>query len=582
MTTSESGQSIYHFDEFQLNAAARMLLRDGQALPLTPRVFDTLCYLVKHHGRVIGKDELMREIWPDAVVEENNLNQNISTLRRLLGETRGDNRFIVTVPGHGYRFAADVRLSTKPAHADSLPEKTIAVLPFANISADPENEYFCDGLAEELSNALAKVNGLRVAARTSAFAFKNRNTNVTEIAHALGVATILEGSVRRSLNHLRISVQLINATNGYHIWSERYDREMSDIFDVQDEITLAVVEALKMKLLGQQKELVLKRYTENTEAYHLYLKGRYFWFKSTPAEFRKSLEYFQRAVDADPDYTLGYFGIASYFGFASSWGFMAPEEGWPKMEAATIKALSLDDSLPEVHHGLAALKWVYYRDWPGADKAFKRAIELNSKIGVIHSHYSVYLTVVGRFDEAIEQGTHALELDPLSIRIRRNYGTALYHARRYDEAVKHYSETLHLEPNEAELHEQLADVYQQLRLDQECINEWQSAMRLAGDYQFAALLATTYARGGFDEAIRALAKRNLERLTERKKGGQYVAAAHFARACVRLDDRAQVFRWFDEACNERNAFSLLINTDPLYDSVRTDARFAMFSQAINL
>lgn len=582
MTTGVFGPGIYQFDEFQLNAGGRVLLREGQALPLTPRVFDTLFYLVKHHGRVIGKDELMREIWPDAVVEENNLNQNISTLRRLLGETRGDNRFIVTVPGHGYRFAADVRLSTNPVHADSLPEKTIAVLPFANMSADPDNDYFCDGLAEELSNALANVDGLKVAARTSAFAFKNRNTGVTEIANALGVSTILEGSVRRSGNHLRISVQLINAADGYHIWSERYDREMRDIFDVQDEITLAVVDALKMRLMGQQKDLVLKRYTENTEAYHLYLKGRYFWFKSTPAEFRKSLEYFQRAVDVDPEYTPGYFGIASYFGFASSWGFMAPEEGWPKMEAATMKALSLDDSVPEVHHGLAALKWVYYRDWPAADKAFRRAIELNPQIGVIHSHYSVYLTVLGHFDDAIEQGTHALELDPLSIRVRRNHAATLYHARRYDEAIKHYSEALHLEPNDAELHEQLGDVYEQLSLDQECVNEWQSAMTLRGDRELAAMLRNTYAQESFVEAVRTLAKRRLQRLTERAKAGQYVPAAHFARACVRLDDKEEVFKWLGKAVNERNALSLLVDTDPLYDRVRTDPRFAIIRKGMNL
>jgi tetratricopeptide (TPR) repeat protein len=337
-----------------------------------------------------------------------------------------------------------------------------------------------------------------------------------------------------------------------------------------------------MKLLGQQKELVLKRYTENTGAYHLYLKGRYFWFKSTPAEFRKSLEYFQRAVDADPEYTLGYFGIASYFGFASSWGFMAPEEGWPKMEVATMKALSLDDSLPEVHHGLAALKWVYYRDWAGADKAFKRAIELNSKIGVIHSHYSVYLTVVGRFAEAIEQGIHALKLDPLSIRVRRNYAATLYHARQYDEAIKQFSEALHLEPNEAELHEQLADVYEQLKLDQECINEWQRAMTLVGDDEFAAIIGTTYAQEGFGEAVRTLVNRRLERLAERAKADQYVPAAQFARSFMRLDDKDQVFKSLEKAVNERNALSLLINTDPLYDNVRTDPRFAMFRKGINL
>jgi TolB-like protein len=209
---------IYEFEDFRLDAAERVLRKRGAPVPLTPRVFDTLLYFVRHRGKVLGKDELMQKIWPDAVVEENNLNQNVSTLRRVLGETRGENRFIVTVPGHGYRFVADVRMGTAEAAAVvTAQSKTIAVLPFANISADPENEYFCDGLAEELLNALAKVEGLKVAARTSAFAFKGKNTNISEIADVLGVSTILEGSVRRSGTHLRITVQLVNTSDGYHL-----------------------------------------------------------------------------------------------------------------------------------------------------------------------------------------------------------------------------------------------------------------------------------------------------------------------------------------------------------------------------
>jgi len=536
--------NMYEFDDFQLDATARELRRGGQLVPLTPRIFDTLLYFVRHHGKVLEKDELMREIWPDAVVEENNLNQNVSTLRRLFGESRGDNRFIVTVPGHGYRFAAEVRMCTGSATAIVVaPDKTIAVLPFANISADPENEYFCDGLAEELLNALAKVEGLKVAARTSAFAFKNKNICVSEIAEALGVSAILEGSVRRSGKLLRIAVQLINASDGYHIWTERYDREMRDIFDVQDEITLAVVDALKMRLLGQQKTVVLKRYTENTEAYHFYLKGRYFWFKSAPHEFRKSLEYFQHAVEVDPLYALGYFGLASYYGFASSWGLMPPKDGWPKMEEATTRALHLDDTLAEVYHCLAALKWVYYRDWAGADRAFRHAMKLNPQIGAIHSHYSIYLTVVGRFDEAIEEGKRALELDPLSIRIRRNQGATFYYARRYDEAVKQYSEALELDPNDAQLHEQLGNVYEQMKLNRDCAAEWQRAMTLAGDSDLAAILSRAYVREGFPGAMRAMARKQLERLTERVKLGQYVASAHFARVVSRLGDKALAFRW---------------------------------------
>ncbi|HEX9423825.1 MAG TPA: tetratricopeptide repeat protein [Pyrinomonadaceae bacterium] len=574
---------IYEFDDFRLDTAERVLLRCGEAVPLTPRVFDTLLYLLRHPGKVLGKDELMREIWPDAVVEENNLNQNVSTLRRMFGERRGENRYIVTVPGHGYRFAAAVRVCTGHAAAVvALPSKTIAVLPFANMSADPENEYFCDGLAEELLNALAKVEGLKVAARTSSFAFKGKNTNVSEIADALGVSTILQGSVRRSGNHLRITVQLVNASDGYHLWSERYDREMQDIFGVQDEITLAVVDALRVKLFGKEKAAVLKRYTENTEAYHLYLKGRYFWFKSAPQEFHKSRDYFQRAIEADPAYALGYFGLASYYGFASSWGMMAPKEGWPRMEAATMKALALDDTLAEVLHGLAALKWVYYRDWAGAERAFRRAIELNPQVGAIHSHYSIYLTVMGRFDEAIAEGRRALELDPLSIRIHRNQGARFYQARRYAEAVRRYGETLELDPNDASVHEELGDVYEQMGLHEKAMAEYERAMTLVGDDELAAILCRAYAKEGSAGALRAVAREQLERLNERVKQGHYVPATYFARACLRLGDKEQVFRWLEKAREERNVYPLMMKSDPFYDSLRADPRFAAFLKGMNL
>ena len=579
----EPQSQIYEFDDFRLDAGERALLRRGERIALTPRVLDTLLYLVRHHGKVLEKNELMSEIWPDAVVEENNLNQNISTLRRMFGESRGENRYIVTIPGRGYRFAAQVmenaRTSEGP-HVRAL--QTIAVLPFANISTDPENAYFCEGLAEELLNALSRIEGIKVAARTSAFALGGKNASINEIGVALGVKSILQGSVRRSGNRLRITAQLVNASDGYHLWSERYDREMRDIFDVQDEITLAVVNALKVQLLGEEKDAALKRYTDNTEAYHLYLKGRYFWFKSAPQEFRKSHDYFQRAVDSDPSYALGYFGLASFYGFASSWGLLPPQEGWTRMEVATMKALALDATLAEVHHGLAALKWVYYRDWFGAEQAFRKAIELNPQIGAIHSHHSIFLSVIGRHDEAIAAGKRALELDPLSIRIHRNQAARFYHARRYDEAVRQFREALELDPNDASLHEEIGDVYEQLGLQQEAIAEWTKAMTLGGDDDLAGILAEVYSESGFAAAVQAIARKRLEKLNERVKRGEYVPAAHFARAYLRSGETEQAFRRLAEAREERNAYPLLMKSDPFYDGLRAQPRFAAILKSMNL
>ena len=579
----EPQSRIYEFDDFRLDAGERVLLRRGERVALTPRVLDTLLYLVRHHGRVLEKNELMSEIWPDAVVEENNLNQNISTLRRMFGESRGENRYIVTVPGRGYRFAAQVTENASTSDALHLrSQQTIAVLPFANISTDPENAYFCEGLAEELLNALSRIEGIKVAARISAFALVGKNASINEIGVALGVKSILQGSVRRSGNRLRITAQLVNASDGYHLWSERYDREMRDIFDVQDEITLAVVNALKVQLLGEEKNAVLKRHTENTEAYHLYLKARYFWFKSAPQEFRKSRDYFQRAVDADPSYALGYFGLASFYGFASSWGLMPPQEGWARMEAATMKALALDATLAEVHHGLAALKWVYYRDWSGAEQAFRKAIELNPQIGAIHSHHSIFLSVIGRHDEAIAAGQRALELDPLSIRIHRNQAGRFYHARRYDEAVKQFSEALELDPNDASLHEEIGDVYEQLGLHQEAIAEWTKAITLDGDDELAGIIGEGYSGSGFAAAVQAIARKRLDRLNERVKRSEYVPAVHFARAYLRSGETEQAFRRLEEARDERNAYPLLMKSDPFYDGLRAHPRFAAILKSMNL
>jgi serine/threonine protein kinase len=249
---------------------------------------------------------------------------------------------------------------------------SIAVLPFVNMSADAENEYFCDGLSEELLNALTRIEDLKVAARTSTFSFKGKDVTVSGIGRALNVNSVLEGSVRKSGNRLRITVQLVNAADGYHLWSERYDREMKDIFDVQDEIALAVVDALRVKLLGKEKVAVLKRYTENVEAYQLYLKGRYYWWKTAPEEFAKGRDYFEQAVAVDPSYGLSYCGLSSYFGFGSAWGIVPPDVGWPKAVAANARALELDDTLAEVHNNMAGVNMVYRRDPLAAEKSITR------------------------------------------------------------------------------------------------------------------------------------------------------------------------------------------------------------------
>lgn len=478
---------------------------------------------------------------------------------------------------------------SKPAAGNVAPDGvkgetgvSIAVLPFVNMSADPENEYFCDGLSEELLNALTRIEDLKVAARTSAFSFKGKNATVSGIGRALNVGSLLEGSVRKSGNRLRITVQLINAANGYQVWSERYDRELNDIFDIQDEIALAVVDALKVTLMGPEKAAVLKRHTANVEAYQLYLKGRYYWWKSTPEDFHRSRDFFQRAVDADPAYALGYCGLSSYYGFGSAWGLLRPDEGWPSSIAANTKAMELDDTLAEVHNNLAGISMVHFRDSAATEREAHRAIELNPKFQEIHYLFSFYLLTKGRFDAAIDAGRLATELDPLSLRVIQHLGNSYYFARRFDEAINQYRQAIELDTNNPALHESLGDALEQAGMQEAAIAAWQMAMELSGDQAGVSLPGSRYASGGFEKAKRAMAQQKLEQLQMELEQGVFVPAIKLARVYTRLQNTETAFEWLEKACEERNVFALLIHADPLYEGLRSDPRFAKLLRRFGL
>jgi serine/threonine-protein kinase len=331
---------------------------------------------------------------------------------------------------------------------EKAPEKSIAVLPFVNMSNDPDQEYFCDGLSEELLNVLAQVDGLRVAARTSSFSFKGKDIDILEIGQKLKVSTVLEGSVRKAGNRLRITAQLINVTDGYHLWSERYDRQVEDIFDIQDEISLAILGALKVKLLGTEKATVLKRHTENTEAYKLYLQGRFHYNKWAGLEgYQKAIEYYNDAIEKDPDYVLAYTGLAACY--LNLWFFshLPPEHSLPKMKEATLRSLSIDDEIAESHVSLARMKFWYEWDFPEADREFNRAIELNQNHAEAHEQYSMFLGITERADEALPQAKKALELDPFSLMNNWGAGWTYWMIGDYTHMREQAKKLIELEPN---------------------------------------------------------------------------------------------------------------------------------------
>ena len=318
--------------------------------------------------------------------------------------------------------ASELKNSSEKQATKMISEKSIAVLPFVNMSNDADQDYFCDGLSEELLNALAQVESLRVAARTSSFCFRGKDMDILEIGQKLKVSTVMEGSVRKAGNRLRITAQLINVADGYHLWSERYDRELKDIFDIQDEISLAILSALKVKLLGSEKTAVFKRYTDNTEAYQHYLQGRFHYNKWAGLEgYMKAIEYYQQAIEKDPQYALAFTGLAACY--LNLWFFshLPPDESLPKMKEATVKSLAIDDEIAESHVSLARMKLWYEWDFKGADTEFCRAIDLSPNFAEAHEQYGMFLGITERKAEAEVQAKIALGLDPFSL--MNNWGT---------------------------------------------------------------------------------------------------------------------------------------------------------------
>jgi serine/threonine-protein kinase len=449
----------------------------------------------------------------------------------------------------------------------AAPAKSVAVLPFVNMSADAENEYFCDGLAEELLNALAKIDDLKVAARTSAFSFKGKNTNVSEIGTVLNVKTVLEGSVRKSGNQLRITAQLINATDGYHLWSERYDREMKDIFDVQDEITLAVVDALKVKLLGEEQGAVLKRYTRNPEANEFFLRGLFYFNKFTPDDFQKASENFQSAIAIDPNYTLAYVGLAEAYTELSFFSF-SPNETMPKAREAANKALELDDTLGEAHNSLAIIKMYFDWDYAGAEQEYKRAIALNPGNPPAHMWYGFYLGLMGRFEESLKEMQRAQELDPLNAPNNSGIGIVLLWARQFERAIEQFRKVLELNPNYYIACNYLAEAYAH-------IGDFDSAIATIEKVQQAVTDPLTLSTAGYlygksGDRIKALEILNE---FEKRSNEEYVPAMNFAQIYAGLGDIEQALVWLDKACNERAVWIPFLKADLKFDSLRFDPRF---------
>ncbi|HEX8844485.1 MAG TPA: tetratricopeptide repeat protein [Pyrinomonadaceae bacterium] len=659
---SRQARHFYEFGPFRVDAAERRLLRDDQPVPLQPKDFDTLLALVSNSGHLLKKEELLKTVWPDSFVEENNLTQRISALRKALGGNGEDHTYIETIPRVGYRFAPGVReildedegvivenrtkyriavkeeeeseeesetrghgdaatrqlkgalrlpASLRPRVAVSLlagaalvglvvallllmgkvekretsegvkpaPFKSIAVLPFKQLGGEAGDEYFGLGMADVLITRLSNIRQIIVRPTSAVLKYSGQAHDPVAAGRELSVDSVLEGSVHRAGEQIRVTVRLVSVRDGAPLWAEKFDAKFTDIFKVQDSISEQVARALMLKLSSEEQVRLMRRYTENTEAYQAYLKGRYFWNKRTEEGFQKGIEYFQQAIDLDSNYALAHAGLADSYTLLVVYGVLPPRGAMTKARTAALRALEIDDKLAEAHTSLAHVKkWYEWDFFAGPETEYKRAIELNPNYATAYHWYGLHLAGMGRFDEAVAEMRRSLEIDPLSLISNANLGWILYVARQYDEAIEQLQKTLEMDPNFARARVYLGRVYLQKGMYAEAIRELQKAMTLleGNNFVLAALGHAYGASGRRDEAQRVL-----DQLRERSKR-EYISAYDIARIYTGLGDKEQALRWLERAYEDKAAQLIWLKVDPQLDSLRSDLRFTDLLRRMNL
>jgi eukaryotic-like serine/threonine-protein kinase len=486
-------------------------------------------------------------------------------------------------PGERYRSAADMRTALEscarsiaagvsPATGTEQRQlPSIAVLPFRDMSPQRDQEYFCEGIAEELLNALVQIEGLRVAARTSSAQFKDKPMDVRAIGRELRVQSVLEGSVRKSGDRLRITAQLINVEDGYHLFSEKYDRTADDIFAIQDEISLAIVDRLKVRLLSGDRSKLTKRHTENEEAYRLYLQGRYFWNRRHEGGLQRGIEYFQKAIGIDPEYALAYSGIADCYFSLGFLDFLAPKLAFGRCREAALKAVELDPDLAETHASLGIALFFFDWDWPGAEAEFRRAIDLNPNYAAVHYFYGPsFLTAMGRFDDAVAEERRAVELDPIQPAIRAALAFTSRAAGRHDEAVANSRALTEFDPN---------FFLGWLNLGNSCTDvgkfaDAEDALRKTDDLTggtstlVLGFLGYALGRAGKRDEARSILNRLLEFRKSKYASAELIASLHWL-----LDNQDAAFEWLERAIEERDHWLCYAKYEPNLRGMRSDPRF---------
>jgi TolB-like protein/DNA-binding winged helix-turn-helix (wHTH) protein/Flp pilus assembly protein TadD len=631
MQENQQRDGRLRFGVFDVDVRAGELRKHGLRVRLQEQPFQILAMLLEHPGQVVTREELQKKLWPaDTFVDfDHGLNKAVNKIRDALGDSAESPRFVETVARRGYRFLAEVKaadaapgqsphvapppipaaetrdrpdLAVTPAatknRAPSLAWKmavfvplalivfftgwklhsryyaatvihSLAVLPLESLSNDASQDYFADGMTDELISDQGQLSALRVISRTSVMGYKHAHKPLPQIARELNVDAIVEGTVLRSGDRVRITAQLIDATADKHLWSQSYEGELKDTLALQNQVARAIADQIRIKLNPQEQAALKIARVVNPEAYESYLKGRYFWNKRTPDSLKVALAYFNQAIDEDPNYAQAYSGLADTYALLGDWQYavMTSKEAFPRAKAAAIKALELDSTLSEAHNSLAFCFDAFDWDLESAGKEFQQSIELNPGYATAHHWYAWHLSLLGRFDEALEEMRKAKNLDPLSLIINADLAELLVIAHFYDESIIQSRATIAMDPNFALAHNQLAQAYLQKHMNVEAIAELQKAVELSGGSPTCvANLARAYAASGkTSEAVKLLGD-----LKNHSNRG-YSDASEVAVVYAALGDKDQAMHWLEIGYEERFNPGVLLR--PGFDPLRSDQRF---------
>ncbi len=568
---------VYGFGPYRFDPRARVLHRGAEGTALPPKAAETLLALVRNPGEVLEKDDLLKNVWSDAVVGEGSLTRTISILRKALGGTGNDQPYIATVSKRGYRFIAPVTALEEQPLASGEPRLMLAVLPFANPAGDREEEFFSDGLTEEMITWLSRLNPSRlgVIARTSAMRFKGSDKSIRQIGAELGVAFLLAGSVRRAGGRVRIAAQLIQVSDETAVWADRYERSLEDIWKLQSEVAQAIAREVQVKLQPGQERRLAEAGEVSPEAYEAYLRGRHFCNKRTEEGMRRSIDHYQQAIRQQPGYAAAHAGMADAYTVLACRGMVPAREPLGQAKRAAEKALELDADLGEAQGSLAHVR-LHLWDWEGLEEQFQRALDLSPAQAIFAYWYAQYLMSRGRPDEAVALARRAHRTDPLSPVIASSLGMVLYLARRYDEAVDVLERAREIDDGHFLLHLRLGLVRTQQRKFAEAIRRMKRAVELAAEStETLAALALAHAAAGETKPAQRLVAKLMD-----LQGTRYVLPYNLARVHAAGNERERALKWLETAYADANPDLIELNSEPVFDGIRAEPRFREIERGV--